>query len=58
VEGCAEKEGFKPGMKESAGNEKIIIMSMTVSSVRSINDRVKFYIVECSAQLPSTLLTR
>jgi len=28
----AEKEGFKPGMKERVGDGKLIIISMTVSS--------------------------
>ena len=36
-EGFAEKEGFKPGMKEWVGDGKL---SMTVSS---INDRIRFY---------------
>ena len=28
----AEKEGFKPGMKEWVGGGKLVIISMTVSS--------------------------
>jgi len=33
-EGFAEKEGFKPGMKERVGDEKlIIIISVTVSGI-------------------------
>ena len=36
----AEKEGFKPGMKERVGDGKLIIISMTVSS---INDSIRFY---------------
>jgi len=32
-EGFAEKEGFKPGMKERVGDGKRIIMSMTVSGI-------------------------
>ena len=39
-EGFAEKEGFKPGMNEWVDDEKLIIISMTVSS---INDRIRFY---------------
>ena len=33
-EGCAEKEGCKPGMKEWVSDGKLIIISMTVSSNR------------------------
>jgi len=32
-EGIAEKEGFKPGMTEWVSDGKLIIMSMTVSSI-------------------------
>jgi len=39
-EGFAEKEGCKSGMKERVGDEKLIIISMTVSG---INDRIRFY---------------
>ena len=39
-EGFAEKEGFKSGMKESVGDRKQIIISMTVSG---INDRIRFH---------------
>ena len=38
-EGFAEKEGFRPVMKERVGDGKLIL-SMTVSS---INDRIRFY---------------
>jgi len=38
-EGFAEKEGFKPVMKERVGDGKLIL-SMIVSS---INDRIRFY---------------
>jgi len=38
--GFAEKEGVKPGMKERVGDEKLIIISMTVSG---ISDRIRFY---------------
>ena len=36
----AEKEGFKSGVKERAGDGKPIIISITVSG---INDRIRFY---------------
>ena len=36
-EGFAEKESFKPGMKERVGDEKLIIKSVTVSG---INDHI------------------
>jgi len=41
-EGFAEKESFKSGMKDRAGDGKliIIIISMTVSSK---NNRIRFY---------------
>jgi len=32
-EWCAEKECFKPGMNEWVGDGKLIIISMTVSSI-------------------------
>jgi len=39
-EGFAEKESFKPGMKERVRDGKLIITSMTASR---INDRIEFY---------------
>jgi len=39
-EGFAKKEGFKSGMKKRVGDGKLIIISMTVSSM---NDRIRFY---------------
>jgi len=33
-EGFAEKKGFKPGMKECVGDGKLIVISMTVSSIQ------------------------
>jgi len=39
-EGFAEKEGFKSGMKERVGDEKLMIISV---AVRGINDHIRFY---------------
>ena len=39
-EGFAEKEGFKSGMTERVGDEKLIIISVTVSG---INDHIRFH---------------
>jgi len=42
--GCSGKElqkkGFKSGMKERVGDEKLIIISV---AVRGINDHIRFY---------------
>jgi len=35
-EGFAEKEGFKPSVKERVGDGKLIIISMTVSSMTTV----------------------
>ena len=35
---CRKKEGFKSGMKERVGDEKLISVT-----VRSINDHIRFY---------------
>jgi len=37
-----EKKGFKSGMKEKVGDEKLIIIGLSVA-VRSINDHIRFY---------------
>jgi len=36
----AEREGFKFGMKERVNDEKLMIISITVSG---INDRIRYY---------------
>jgi len=40
-EGFAENEGFKCGMKERVGDEKLIIIS---EAVRGITDHIRFYV--------------
>ena len=39
-EGFAGKEGFKSGVKERVGDEKLTIISVTISG---INDHIRFY---------------
>jgi len=45
-EGIAEKEGFKPGMKEIVGDGKLIITIIIIiiisMSVSGISDRIRF----------------
>ena len=39
---CRKKEGFKSGMKERVGDEKLII-GLISAAVRGINDHIRFY---------------
>ena len=50
-EGFAGKEGFKSGMKDSVGDGKLIIISITVSG---INDHIRFYSSSCGKTLSTT----
>jgi len=55
-EGFAEKEGFKSGMKERVGDEKLIIISV---GVRGINDHIRFYSqMLCTAAINTSNTTR
>ena len=55
-EGFAEKEGFKSGMKERVGDEKLIILSV---AVRGINDHIRFYSqMLCIAAINTSNTTR
>ena len=38
-----KKEGFKSGMKERVGDEKLIIGGLISVAVRGINDHIRFY---------------
>ena len=54
-EGFAEKKGFKTGMKERVGDEKLIISV----AVRGINDHIRFYSqMLCTAAINISNTTR
>ena len=51
-----KKEGFKSGMKERVGDEKLIIISV---AVRGINDHIRFYSqMLCTAAINTSNTTR
>jgi len=55
-EGFAKKEGYKSGMKERVGDEKLIIIRV---AVRGINDHVRFYSqMLCTAAINTSNTTR
>jgi len=41
-EGFAEKEGFKSGTKQRAGDGKLIMITITVSDI-GLDDHIRFY---------------
>jgi len=50
------KEGFKSGMKERVGDEKLIIIDV---AVRDINDHIRFYSQRlCTAAINTSNTTR
>ena len=58
--GCSgkdlQKEGFKYGMKERVGDEKLIIISV---ALRGINDHTRFYSqMLCTAAINTSNTTR
>jgi len=51
-----QKKGFKSGMKERVGDEKLIIISV---AVRGINDHIRFYSqMLCTADINTSNTTR
>ena len=53
-EGFAEKEGLKSGMKERVGDEKLIIISVTVrgiNDVKMLRRPVIFWLYSCKIWL-------